>query len=191
MLIAFNKPYGVLSQFTPEPGSRWRTLAEFGLPAKVYAIGRLDADSEGLLLLSDEPGLNHRLLDPENAHRREYRAQVEGVPNEDALARLSRGGIDLGDYRTRPCWARLLEPAPIIAPRDPPIRSRKNVPDTWLALELIEGRNRQVRRMTAAVGHPTLRLIRVRIGNFTLGDLARGKWRELNAVDRAAVFAKE
>ena len=191
MLIAFNKPYGVLSQFTPEPGSRWRTLAEFGLPANVYALGRLDADSEGLLLFSDEPGLNHRLLEPAHAHRREYRAQVEGVPSADTLARLTRGGIDLGDYRTRPCQARVFDPAPNVAPRDPPIRFRKNVPDTWLALELVEGKNRQVRRRTAAVGHPTLRLIRVRIGNFALGDLAPGKWRELNAAERAAIFAKE
>ena len=125
------------------------------------------------------------------AHRREYRAQVEGVPSADTLARLTRGGIDLGDYRTRPCQARVLDPAPNVAPRDPPIRFRKNVPDTWLALELVEGKNRQVRRMTAAVGHPTLRLIRVRIGNFALGDLAPGKWRELNAAERAAIFAKE
>ena len=188
MLLALHKPYGVLSQFTPEPGSRWRTLAGFGLPRDVYALGRLDADSEGLLLLSDEPGLNSRLLDPENAHRREYWAQVERVPDTAALAKLARGGLDLGDYRTRPCRTRLLEPAPVIAPRDPPIRFRKNVPDAWLALELTEGKNRQVRRMTAAVGHPTLRLLRMRIGDFALGDLAGGKWRELNAAERAQVF---
>lgn len=188
LLLAFHKPYGVLSQFTPEPGSRWRTLADFSLPKNVYALGRLDADSEGLLLLSDEPGLNSKLLDPQHGHRREYWAQVERVPDAAALARLERGGIDLGDYRTRPCRARLLDPAPAIAPRDPPIRFRKNVPDCWLALELTEGKNRQVRRMTAAVGYPTLRLLRVRIGAFTLGDLASGKWRELTAAERAAVF---
>lgn len=189
MLCAFHKPYGVLSQFTPEPGSRWRTLADFGLPRGVYALGRLDADSEGLLLLSDEPGLNSRLLDPEHAHRREYWAQVERVPDAAALARLARGGIELGDYRTRPCTARLLDPTPAWPPRDPPIRYRKNVPDAWLALELTEGKNRQVRRMTAAVGYPTLRLVRVRIGGFALGDLAPGAWRELTAAERAAVFA--
>lgn len=191
MLIAFHKPYGVLSQFTPEPGSRWRTLADFALPKNVYALGRLDADSEGLLLLSDEPGLNSRLLDPKLAHRREYWAQVERVPDASALRRLERGGVDLGDFRTLPCRARLLERASAssIPPRDPPIRYRKNVPDAWLALELVEGKNRQVRRMTAAVGHPTLRLIRVRIGNFSLDDLAPGKWRELSANERAAVFA--
>lgn len=188
MLIAFNKPYGVLSQFTPEPGSRWRTLAEFGLPRGVYPLGRLDADSEGLLLLSDEPGLNAELLDPKHAHRREYWAQIERIPSADTLARLARGGIELGDYRTRPCGAHLLDPPPAVPPRDPPIRFRKSVTDCWLSLELTEGRNRQVRRMTAAVGHPTLRLIRVRIGKFTLGDLAPGTWRELSASERKAVF---
>ena len=187
MLLAFHKPYGVLSQFTPEPGSRWRTLAEFGLPKNVYAIGRLDADSEGLLLFSDEPGLNSRLLDPEHGHRREYWAQVEGIPDDAALARLEQG-VDLGDYRTRPARARLLDPAPALPPRDPPIRVRKTVPDCWLSLELTEGKNRQVRRMTAAVGHPTLRLVRVRIGRFELGELAIGKYRELGAVERQAVF---
>jgi 23S rRNA pseudouridine2457 synthase len=189
VLLAFHKPYGVLSQFTPETGSRWQTLATFGLPSNVYALGRLDADSEGLLLFSDEPGLNDRLLDPKHAHHREYWAQVEGVPDDTAITKLVRGGIDLGDYRTRPCHAMLLSPVPAIGPRDPPIRVRKNIPDAWLALELIEGKNRQVRRMTAAVGHPTLRLIRVRIGTFSLGELSRGKWRELNANERAAVFA--
>lgn len=189
MLIALHKPYGVLSQFTPEPGSRWRTLAELGLPRGVYPLGRLDADSEGLLLLSDEPGLSTQLLDPRHAHRREYWAQVERVPAAAALARLARGGIELGDHRTLPCRAWLLQPAPDIAPRDPPVRHRKTVPDAWLALELVEGKNRQVRRMTAAVGHPTLRLLRVRIGDFRLGDLAPGRWRELSPDERATVFA--
>ena len=189
VLLALHKPYGVLSQFTPEPGSKWRTLAEFGLPNSVYALGRLDADSEGLLLLSDEPGLNTRLLDPAHAHRREYWAQVEGIPSPESLARLERGGIAIDDYATLPCRARLLDPAPAIAPRVPPIRCRKNVPDCWLALELTEGKNRQVRRMTAAIGHPTLRLIRVRVGQFSLGGLAPGSWRELTAAERAAVFA--
>jgi 23S rRNA pseudouridine2457 synthase len=189
VLVAFHKPYGVLSQFTNEAGSRWRTLAEFGLPKDVYALGRLDADSEGLLLLSDEPGLNTQLLDPKHAHSREYWAQVERIPTAEALARLARGGIDLGDYRTRPCVVRRLEPAPTLAPRDPPVRTRKTVPDCWLALELTEGKNRQVRRMTAAVGHPTLRLVRTRIGSFRLGELAAGAWRELTPAERATVFA--
>ena len=189
MLIAFHKPFGVLSQFTPEPGSRWRTLAEFGLPRDIYPLGRLDADSEGLLLLSDEPGLNTRLLNPAHAHRREYWAQVERVPDSAALARLERGNLDLGEFRTLPCRARRLEPAPVLPPRNPPIRVRKNVPDAWIALELTEGKNRQVRRMTAAVGHPTLRLFRARVGEFAIGDLEPGKWRELSAVERAAVLA--
>lgn len=188
MLIALHKPYGVLSQFTPEPGSRWRTLADFKLPPKTYALGRLDADSEGLLLLSDEAGLNSRLLDPEAAHRREYWVQVEKIPDDATLARLARG-VKIGDYQTRPCVVRRLEPAPNLPPREPPIRVRPTVPDCWLALELIEGKNRQVRRMTAAVGHPTLRLVRGRIGQFCLGELSPGQWRELNATERAAVFA--
>ena len=189
MLLAFHKPYGVLSQFTPEPGSRWRTLAEFGFAKNLYPLGRLDADSEGLLLLSDEPGLNSRLLDPKHAHRREYWAQVERIPTTAALAQLARGGLDLDGHASLPCRARIIEPAPNIPPRDPPIRIRKNIPDCWLSLELTEGKNRQVRRMTAAVGHPTLRLIRVRIGEFQLGGLAPGKWRELTATERAATFA--
>lgn len=186
MLIAFHKPYGVLSQFTPEnPGDR--TLAEFKFPPHVYPIGRLDADSEGLLLLSDEPGLNHRLLHPRHAHEREYWVQVERIPAPDALARLQRGVIIQG-RQTLPCTARLLDPQPNIPPRNPPIRFRKNVPDCWIAMELVEGKNRQVRRMTAAVGHPTLRLLRVRIGAFHLADLPAGTWKELSAAERHQVL---
>jgi len=188
VLIALHKPYGVLSQFTPEPGSGWRTLADFGLPTSVYALGRLDADSEGLLLLSDESGLNSKLLDPVAAHGREYWVQVERIPTDAALARLARG-VKIGDHTTLPCTVRRLEPAPAVPPRAPPVRARKSVPDCWLALELVEGKNRQVRRMTAAVGHPTLRLLRVRIGRFALGGLAPGKWRALTAPERATVFA--
>src|SRR4051812_19925429 len=143
MLIALNKPYGVLSQFTPEPGSPWRTLADFHLPPNTYALGRLDADSEGLLLLSDEPGLNSRLLDPSAAHPREYWTQVERIPTDAALQQLARG-VKIGDYQTLPCKVRRLEPAPDVPPRDPPIRARKSVPDCWLSLELTEGKNRQV-----------------------------------------------
>jgi 23S rRNA pseudouridine2457 synthase len=188
VLLALHKPYGVLSQFTPEPGSRWRTLADFRLPPAVYPLGRLDADSEGLLLLADEPGLNSRLLDPAAGHEREYWVQVEGVPTDAALARLERG-VRLPDMTTRPAVTRRLAPAPMVAPRDPPIRVRRTVADSWLSLALIEGKNRQVRRMTAAVGHPTLRLLRVRIGRFSAGDLAAGQWRELTAAERSAVFA--
>ncbi|MCC6414504.1 MAG: pseudouridine synthase [Opitutaceae bacterium] len=187
MLLAFNKPYGHLSQFTPESGSPWRTLADFDLPPKVYALGRLDADSEGLLLVSDEAGLNTRLLDPAHQHQREYWVQVERIPTDAALKQLARG-VTIGGYRTQPCTVRRLEPAPDLPPRDPPVRFRKNVPDYWLALTLTEGKNRQVRRMTAAVGHPTLRLLRVAIGRFQLGDLAPGTWRELNRTEREQVF---
>ena len=188
MLLALYKPYGVLSQFTPEAGSAWRTLADFKLPRDTYALGRLDADSEGLLLLSDEPGLNSRLLDPAAAHPREYWVQVERIPPDTALAQLALGVV-IGDYTTQPCVVRRLEPAPAVPPRDPPIRARKSVPDCWLSLELTEGKNRQVRRMTAVIGHPTLRLMRVRTGQFQLGELKPGCWRELSAAERVAVLA--
>jgi 23S rRNA pseudouridine2457 synthase len=189
VLLAFHKPYGVLSQFTPD-GSRHRPLADFRFPKGVYALGRLDGESEGLLLLSDEAALNARLLNPSQGHRRTYWAQVERVPSPDALAQLERGVVIAG-RKTLPCRAWLLNPQPEIAPRDPPIRYRKNVPDCWIALELVEGKNHQVRKMTAAVGHPTLRLIRVKIGEFELGNLAAGSWRELSATERALVFAEK
>ncbi len=177
VLIAFNKPYGVLSQFTGD-GSPNRALAEFGFPKEVYPIGRLDADSEGLLLLSDEAHWNEKLLHPRHAHEREYWAQVEKIPTPENLHKLAKG-ILLQGRKTLPGRAWILEPQPEIPPRVPPIRFRKSVPDCWIGLELIEGKNRQVRRMTAAIGHPTLRLMRVRIGNFWLGDLPAGQWREL------------
>ena len=188
MLIAFHKPYGVLSQFTPEEGSAWRTLAEFGFPQGVYPIGRLDADSEGLLLLSDEAALNARLLRPEHAHAREYWAQVERIPADDALRALERGVVIQG-RRTLPCRARRLDPPPDLPPRDPPIRARKSVQDAWIALELFEGKNRQVRRMTAAAGHPTLRLVRVRVGQYALGTLAAGSWTLLGPAEQRRVLS--
>lgn len=186
MLLALNKPFGVLSQFTPDhPGQR--TLAEFGLPGNVYPLGRLDRDSEGLLLLGDEAGLNTELLDPRNAHPRTYWAQVEGEVTEDAL-RLLRAGVVIEGRKTLPARAERIDPD--IPPRDPPIRFRKNIPTSWIELELREGRNRQVRRMTAAAGFPTLRLIRVRIGDFALpGDLLAGQWRELGPQDRARILS--
>ncbi len=215
MLIAFHKPFGVLSRFTSD-GSAHRTLAEFGFPPQVYPIGRLDADSEGLLLLSDEPDLNERLLHPRHAHEREYWAQVERIPTPEALAKLAKGLV-IQDRKTLPCRAWLLDPQPEVVgddvrsltlpgkesetphvvscdpprlqPRDPPIRFRKNVPDCWIGLELVEGKNRQVRRMTAAIGYPTLRLVRVRIGNYCLNDLPAGAWRELNLAEREAVLS--
>lgn len=187
MLLAFQKPYGVLSQFTPEPGSPFRTLADFGFPKGVYPIGRLDADSEGLLLLSDETELNQRLLHPRHAHEREYWVQVERVPADESLRKLEQGLVIQGRH-TLPCRARRLDPQPQMPPRDPPIRVRKNVPDCWLALELVEGKNRQVRRMTAAVGHPTLRLVRVRIGAYRLEELTAGCWKKLAAAERELVL---
>lgn len=187
MLIAFHKPYGVLSQFTSD-GSPNRTLADFRFPPLVYPIGRLDADSEGLLLFSDEKSLNVRLLLPENEHRRVYWVQVERVPSLLDLSKVERGVVVQG-YRTKPCKARLIIP-PNLPERTPPIRFRKNIPTAWIELELTEGKNRQVRRMTASIGFPTLRLIRVQIGNFHLGDLAQGTWRTLSDAERSTVFGK-
>lgn len=176
MLIAFHKPCGVLSQFTPD-GSPWRTLKAFGFPPRVYPIGRLDAESEGLLLLSDEAIWTDTLLNPQAGHSREYWVQIERIPEETTLDKL-RAGMMIQGQQTRPCRARLMNPPPAVPPRDPPVRFRKNVPDCWIALELVEGRNRQVRRMTAYVGHPTLRLVRARIGGLWLSDLGLqpGKW---------------
>jgi 23S rRNA pseudouridine2457 synthase len=185
MLLAFNKPYGVLSQFTPD-GSPNRPLSEFGFPPDVYPIGRLDSDSEGLLLLSDEPEWNARLLHPKHAHERVYWVQVERIPTLELLKKLEQG-VPIQGRKSLPCRAWLLDPQPQVPPRDPPIRFRKNVPDCWIGMELIEGKNRQVRRMTAAVGHPTLRLIRVQIGNFELAALEPGRWKQLNESERAAV----
>lgn len=186
MLIAFNKPYGVLSRFTPD-GSPNRTLAEFGFPGRAYPLGRLDADSEGLLLLSDEAALNERLLHPRHAHEREYWAQVERIPAPEALLKLSQGLAVQGRH-TLACRAWMLEPPPEVGPRDPPIRFRKTVPTCWIGLQLVEGKNRQVRRMTAAIGHPTLRLIRVRIGRLELRGLAPGAWKILTTAERDLVL---
>ncbi len=186
MLIAFHKPYGVLSQFTPDhPGQR--TLAEFGFPKDVFPIGRLDQDSEGLLLLGNERALVSRLLDPVHGHPRTYQVQIEGLPDPAAIQRLAAGGLDLKGHRTLPCRACLLDPPPARLPRDPPVRYRKSIPDCWLELTLTEGKNRQVRRMTAAVGFPTLRLIRVAIGKLALGGLDPGSWKELDSADRKAL----
>jgi len=183
MLVAFNKPYGVLCQFTDRGVPPRPTLADFGLPADVYPAGRLDFDSEGLLLLTDDGALAHRLTDPRHKQPKTYWVQVEGEPGEAQLAAL-RAGVALKDGPTRPARARLIEP-PALWPRDPPVRFRKTVADSWLELELREGRNRQVRRMTAAVGLPTLRLVRVSIGPWRLDGLAPGQWRRLESVTGA------
>lgn len=182
VLIALNKPYGVLCQFTDRPigepsrPSR-RTLAEFVKIPGVYAAGRLDYDSEGLLLLTDDGALANRLTDPRKRTTKTYLVQVEGAPGAAQMNAL-RKGIILKDGRTLPAQARLLGQAPAwLWPRQPPVRFRKSVPDAWLELTIREGRNRQVRRMTAAVGLPTLRLIRVRVGDVELGDLAPGQTR--------------
>ena len=175
-VILFHKPYGVLSQFTAHDGHPG--LSGFGLPPGVYAAGRLDRDSEGLLLLTDDGSLQRRLTDPRFGQPRTYWAQVEGAVTPEALQRLARG-VRLSDGPTRPCRARLLEPAPELPPREPPIRFRKSIPTAWIELVLTEGRNRQVRRMTAAVGLPTLRLVRSGIGRFSLAGLAPGTWRQV------------
>ncbi len=188
MILAFHKPYGVLSQFTSD-GSANRPLSEFGLPKNVYPIGRLDADSEGLLILSDEKALVERLLHPRQQHSRRYWAQVERVPDREAFVRLA-SGVTIKGHHTAPCQAWRLDPQPEVAPRDPPIRFRKSVPDCWIALELTEGKNRQVRRMGAAVGYPVLRLIRKQIGQFELGELKPGSWHELSQVERTELVER-
>ncbi len=188
MLLAFHKPYGVLSRFTQDASGR-PTLAEFGFPPGVYPVGRLDADSEGLLLLSDEARVTRELLDPARGHPRTYWVQVERIPDDSALKELA-GGVVIDARRTRPCKVRRIPPPAALPPRTPPVRQRKTVPDAWLELVLREGRNRQVRRMTAAVGHPTLRLVRAGIGRLSLGDLARGSFRTLGAAERARIFAR-
>jgi len=178
MLIAFNKPYGVLCQFTDRSDPPRRTLAEFGLPAGVYPAGRLDFDSEGLLLLTDEGPLAHRLTDPRHKRWKTYLVQVEGAPAEAQLRAL-REGVALSDGATLPARARALDAPPALWPRDPPVRFSKTVPDAWLELSIREGRNRKVRRMTAAVGLPTLRLVRIAVGGHALDGLAPGAWPEV------------
>jgi 23S rRNA pseudouridine2457 synthase len=174
-LILFNKPYGILSQFSAE--GRFEGLAGFGFPADVYAAGRLDADSEGLLILTDDGALQHRIAHPTAKLPKTYWAQVEGVPDEAELAAL-RGGVGLKDGVTLPAEARLID-EPALWPRNPPIRFRRDSPTSWLEIVIREGKNRQVRRMTASVGHPTLRLVRARIGNWSLNDLQSGDWQQL------------
>jgi 23S rRNA pseudouridine2457 synthase len=176
MLIRFHKPYGVLSQFTPE--GRWQGLKDFiDLPG-VYVAGRLDADSEGLLLLTDDGPQQAQIADPRYKMAKTYWVQVDGLPTEAALAAL-RQGVPLNDGITLPAQARVMDEPPALWPRTPPIRVRQNLPTAWLELVIREGRNRQVRRMTAAVGLPTLRLIRAAIGPYSLDDLTPGTWREV------------
>lgn len=178
MVILLNKPFNVLCQFTDEAGRA--TLADY-LPVKnVYAAGRLDFDSEGLVILTDSGPLQHRIADPRNKLPKTYLAQVEGVPDEAALDKLRRGVI-LKDGKTRPAIIERLTCEPELWPRNPPIRYRKDIPTTWIRLTITEGKNRQVRRMTAAVSHPTLRLVRVCVGPWEIGGLKPGEWREATA----------
>ncbi len=177
MLIALNKPFGVVCKFRPEPSRR--TLADYVDVPDVYPAGRLDTDSEGLLLLTDDGALQARIANPRHDLAKVYWAQVENVPTEDALVAL-RLGVDLGDFVTRPAHARLIEEPTNLWPRDPPIRYRAKIPTAWVELTLREGKNRQVRRMTARVGFPTLRLVRASIGRVGLDGLAPGDWREVD-----------
>ena len=175
-MILLNKPFGVLCQFTDRAGRP--TLADFVRVRDVYPAGRLDHDSEGLLVLTDDGAVQAKLADPRHHVEKTYWAQVEGEPTPEALERLRRG-ITLKDGRTRPARVRLIAEPPGLWPREPPIRRRAAIPSAWLEIGLREGRNRQVRRMTAAVGHPTLRLIRVAIGPYALGSLKPGEWRDV------------
>jgi len=178
MLIALNKPFGVISKFSPEPGKR--TLADYVPVRSVYPAGRLDTDSEGLLLLTDDGALQARIANPRHKLEKTYWAQVEGLPTDAALTTLSTG-VDLGDFVTKPARARRIDEPAGLWPRDPPIRYRAKIPTSWIELKLREGKNRQVRRMTARVGFPTLRLVRAAIGNIGLTGLAPGEWREVAA----------
>jgi 23S rRNA pseudouridine2457 synthase len=176
-LILFNKPYGVLSQFTAE--GCWQGLRDYLTLPGVYAAGRLDADSEGLLILTDDGKLQSRIADPRHKLPKTYWVQVEGAPSEADLDPL-RHGIDLGDFATRPATARLIDPPAGLWPRNPPIRYRATIPTRWIELTIAEGKNRQVRRMTAKIGFPTLRLIRAAIGEWELGNLQPGEWKEIH-----------
>ena len=175
-IVLFNKPYGVLSQFTPE--GKWRALDAF-IPVKgVYVAGRLDADSEGLLILTDDGKLQARIADPKHKLEKTYWAQVEGLPEEAALDRL-RAGIALSDFTAQPAKVRVIDEPAGLWQRDPPIRYRAVIPTAWLEIRIREGKNRQVRRMTAAIGYPTLRLIRAAVGATSLAGLALGQWRQI------------
>lgn len=189
-LILFNKPYGVLSQFTPE--GRWRGLCDFISVKGVYVAGRLDADSEGLLLLTDDGALQARIAHPKHKLEKTYWAQVEGLPGEADLEPL-RSGVRISDFAAAPAKVRVIAEPPGLWPRDPPIRYRRAIPTSWLEIVIAEGKNRQVRRMTAAIGYPTLRLIRPAVGAFTIEGLSPGTWRaiELTPALLKAYFPKK
>lgn len=185
--ILFNKPYGVLSQFTDSSGEERQTLKHYISVADVYPVGRLDWDSEGLMLLTNNGHLQHRLSHPRYAHSRTYWVQVERVPDPEAIKQL-QVGVEIENYRTRPAKVNLLAEEPILPPRERPIRFRKNVPTAWLEMTLTEGRNRQVRRMTAKVGFPTLRLVRVAIAHLSINGLQLGQWRDLTPDETKLLF---
>lgn len=191
MIIVVNKPYGILSQFNVNPDyPNQRTLTELNLPPELQPVGRLDMDSEGLLLLTDEKKLEHQLINPENSHPRTYLVQVDGTPNERDLDLLREGGLEIRGCRVKPCRVRLLEEKPTIVERVPAVDPVAAGRSAWLEMTLTEGRNRQVRRMTAKIGCPTLRLIRVKIGAFVAKDLKMGEWRVVSEVERALLFRK-
>lgn len=175
--ILFHKPFDVLCQFSPQEGVK--TLGNFNLPKDVYPAGRLDKDSEGLLLLTDDGPFIEKLLNPKNEKPKTYWVLVERVPTEEALAKM-RTGLKIEDYKSKPCKVKIIEPGPVVPPRDPPVRIRKSIQDVWLEIEIVEGKNRQVRKMTAAIGHPTLRLIRKKIANLELGEMEIGEWKEIS-----------
>ncbi|HEY9699527.1 MAG TPA: pseudouridine synthase [Trichocoleus sp.] len=187
--LIFFKPYDVLSQFTDETSTQRRTLKDFISLPDVYPIGRLDRDSEGLLLLTNNGRVQHRLIDPKFQHPRTYWVQVERIPTEAALEQL-RSGVLIQNYKTRPAQVKLLPAEPELPDRDPPIRFRKSVPTAWLEITLTEGKNRQVRRMTAAIGFPTLRLVRVAIGLLGLQGLQPGEYRDLTEQELTLAFKK-
>jgi 23S rRNA pseudouridine2457 synthase len=180
LYLAFYKPYGILSQFTADHAEE--TLSHFNLPKDVYACGRLDKDSEGLLLLTNDGALIERMLNPKNEKEKTYWAQVENIPSEEQLIKL-RAGVLIGDYHTKTCKVKILDPQPIVNERVPPIRVRQSIPTCWIEIILTEGKNRQVRKMTAAVGYPTLRLIRTTIGKLSLTGLTEGHFREIKRED--------
>jgi 23S rRNA pseudouridine2457 synthase len=188
--IVFYKPYGVLTQFNDrdDTATSRSTLKDYIPVASVYPVGRLDLDSEGLLLLTDRGQLQHKLSDPRFQHTRTYWVQVENIPDAAAIQTLQTGVVIKGGYKTRPAKVRLLKESPNLPPRDLPIRDRASIPTTWLEMTLTEGKNRQVRRMTAAVGCPTLRLVRVAIAHLQLDGLTPGQWRDLTAVELSALL---
>lgn len=179
--IAFFKPYGILSQFTSENPAE--TLSHFNLPKDVYPCGRLDKDSEGLLILSNDGTFIDQLLNPRFDKEKIYWVQVENIPTEESLNIIRKGGMNIQDYKTKPGQIKILDPQPIIPERDPPVRFRKTIPTCWLEIKISEGKNRQVRRMTAGINHPTLRLIRMQVGKHKLGDLLPGQWIEIKKSD--------